>query len=88
VALVNPQMMVLLGATALKYFVKRPSFSMQSEAGKRFRDPAYPGVEMMVLFHPAYLLYDPRKRGLMRDHLAVLKDCLDASGLLRPAPQP
>lgn len=88
VALVNPQMMVLLGATALKYFVRRSSFAMQAEAGKRFRDPAYPGVEMMVLFHPAYLLYDPRKRGLMREHLSALKKSLENSGILRPASSP
>lgn len=66
----GPRLIGLLGATALKYFVPdRKGFKMSEEAGKFFEHPGYPGAKIMVLFHPAYLLRDPRKTPLMRAHL-------------------
>lgn len=75
--LLKPRVILLLGATALKHLApERKNFSMQEEAGKFFTLPDYPGVQAMVLFHPAYLLYDNRKEPLFRRHLQTLKQWL------------
>lgn len=72
--LVNPRIIVLLGATALKHILRdRDSLAMEQEVGKWFMSPEYPSVDMMVLYHPAYLLYDPRKTGIMKTHLLALR---------------
>ena len=70
IELMKPARIGLLGATALKHLVpeKKP-FSMNEEAGHFFRHAHYPGAQLMVLFHPAYILRDPRKRPLMEKHL-------------------
>lgn len=72
--LVRPRFMVLLGATALRHLVpEKRNFRMGEEAGKLFDHPAYPGMRLMVLFHPAYLLRDPRKTPLFHSHLKRFK---------------
>ena len=72
--LVGPKVILLLGATALKHLsTVRKDFSMEEEAGKFFTLDGYPGVQCMVLFHPAYLLYDNRKEPVFREHLRALK---------------
>jgi len=74
IELVKPRMLVLLGATALKGLIRNQGkFSMAESAGKIFQHDDYPGIDLMVLFHPAYLLYDPRKKGVMTEHLKLLK---------------
>lgn len=83
IQLVKPHMIVLLGATALKHLVReKPDFSMEEEAGKIFKLSEFPSADFMVLFHPAYLLYDPRKMTVMRDHLQTLKRYLENHGLV------
>jgi len=78
ISLVAPRIIVLLGATALKHILKVKSvFSMEASAGKFFDHPNYPGTDLMVLYHPAYLLYDPRKRPVMAKHLSLLKNRLE-----------
>ena len=70
---VKPRLIVLLGATALKRLVpERKDLSMASQAGRCFKHPDFPGADLMVLFHPAYILRDPRKKPLMREHLKRL----------------
>jgi len=32
----------------------------------------YPGVQFVVLYHPAYLLYNPRKKKVMWEHVKKL----------------
>lgn len=77
IALMQPRLIVLLGATALKHLVREKSdFSMDEEAGKIFRVPEFEDADLMVLFHPAYLLYDPRKTQAMRAHLASMTEHL------------
>lgn len=68
--LVKPKIVLLLGRTALKRMVpqKKP-FSMNREAGHFFKHPEYPGTKWMILFHPAYILRNPRKKPLMVSHL-------------------
>lgn len=82
--IVRPAIVVLLGRTALKHVVpSAPEGPMEELVGKikRFthggRETPY-----VVLYHPAYLLYDPRKREAMTGHVRVLKDFLVAEGLI------
>ena len=75
--LVRPAVVLLLGATALKYFdASKTNFSMEQEAGKFFNLENRPGIQFMVLFHPAYLLYNRSKEPLFRRHLRDLKERL------------
>jgi len=80
IQLVRPKVILLLGATALKYMVhEKVKISMESEAGKWMDFSEYPGIRFMVLYHPAYLLYDSRKKPVMREHLRELKAFFDAN---------
>ncbi|MBI2870982.1 MAG: uracil-DNA glycosylase [Candidatus Omnitrophica bacterium] len=82
IELVRPRLIALLGATALKYIVpRREVSSMEQAVGKIFKCPEYPGVDFMVLYHPAYLLYDPRKKRVMMEHLELLKSLLLEKGI-------
>ncbi|HNV86089.1 MAG TPA: uracil-DNA glycosylase [Candidatus Omnitrophota bacterium] len=81
-SLVKPRVMVLLGATAVKSLIYgKGSFSMEQEVGRIFRNPDFPGTDLMVLYHPAFLLYDPRKQQPMRMHLRALKDYLEKNAI-------
>ena len=78
ILLMRPEIIVLLGATALKHLIHdKGNFSMEKEAGKSFTHPDYPNIQLMVLYHPAYILRDPRKKPLMAEHLKQLKHLLD-----------
>ncbi len=83
IELVKPRLIILLGATALKHVVPgKAEFSMEAEAGRFFTHEAYPAIQLMVLYHPAYLLYDPRKRKEMEAHVKTLRGYLEAERLL------
>lgn len=78
IQLIKPKIILLLGATALKHMVReKTSISMESEAGKWMSFPEYPGIKFMVLYHPAFLLYDPRKKQVMREHLKGLRSFIN-----------
>jgi len=36
----------------------------------------------VVLYHPAYLLYDPRKKKVMWEHVKKLKDYLEKNAVV------
>jgi len=73
IELINPRVIVLLGAVALKHMVPgKKDFAMGDEAGTFFCSKDYPGVQFMVLYHPAYLLYNPRKKKVMWEHVKKL----------------
>lgn len=73
IELIRPRVIVLLGAVALKHMVpEKKDFSMENEAGKFFDSKNDAGVQFMVLYHPAYLLYDPRKKKIMWEHVKIL----------------
>lgn len=75
IELVQPKIIVLLGRTALKYiFPEKAKLKMSDEVGKFFEDSAYFGVRFMTIFHPAYILRDPRKKPLMAEHLKKMTD--------------
>lgn len=82
--LVRPAIVVLLGRTARKHVIPNsPEPPMEEVVGKIDRF-VHGGREIpyLVLYHPAYLLYDPRKREAMTRHVKVLKDFLVAERLI------
>ena len=80
IALVRPRVVLLLGSVALKWIApERSSFTMEEEAGSFFTLARYPGVQFMVLYHPAFLLRDPRRKRDMWEHVQRLQAFL-ASG--------
>ena len=83
IELVRPKVIVLLGAVALKYLVKDrgDEFSMEKEAGGFFTVGEYPDVQFMVLYHPAFLLRDPRKKTVMWEHVKKLRAFLTEHNL-------
>ncbi len=72
--LVDPRIILLLGATALKHVIpEKKGFSMGEQVGIFFGHSKYPAAKLMVLYHPAYILRDPRKKPLMAEHLKRFK---------------
>lgn len=83
IKLVQPHVIVLLGAVALKHMIPgKKGFSMADEAGNFIASNEYPGVHFMVLYHPAYLLYDPRKKKDMWEHAKRLETFLKETRLV------
>ncbi len=81
IALMKPSIIVLLGATAVRHLIHdKGDFSMEKEAGRFFTHPDYPNIQLMVLYHPAFILRDPRKKPVMQEHLKALKRLMDESG--------
>ena len=75
IEMVKPKFILLLGAVALKHMLpEKKEFSMESQVGKFFKHPKYPGADLMVLYHPAFILRDPRKKPLMVEHLKRFRD--------------
>lgn len=82
IAFVKPSIILLLGATALKHVIpSKRGFPMAKEVGNFFDHSDYPGIKFMVLYHPAYILRDPRKKPLMLEHLKNFKAFWDQSSL-------
>jgi uracil-DNA glycosylase family 4 len=84
IELMRPAVILLLGAVALKYLVKDrgDEFSMEKEAGHFFTAPELPGIQFMVLYHPAFLLRDPTKKAVMWEHVKKLRAFLAEHGLM------
>jgi DNA polymerase len=83
IELINPKVIVLLGAVALKHMVpEKIDFAMGDEAGTFFSSKDYLGVQFVVLYHPAYLLYNPRKKKVMWKHVKQLRDYLKKSAVV------
>jgi DNA polymerase len=77
IELVRPRVVLLLGAVALKWIdPARGEFTMEEEAGHFFTLKRYPGIQFMVLYHPAFLLRDPSKKRIMWEHMKLLRDFL------------
>lgn len=90
IELVDPTLVALLGATALKHLApERPATPMGEAVGTLLDLPAWPGRRFMVLYHPAALLYNQRLQPAMREHLGTLRRWLDTTGRGRPtSPEP
>ncbi len=81
VELLAPHTVLLLGAVATRYFFRdRKPLAMKDQVGTIFTSAEYPGIGFMVLYHPAYLLRDPRRQPEFTRHLAALRERLSAAG--------
>ena len=73
----NPEIILLLGRTALKHLLPdHAKLPMKDSVGKIFEAVFFEEkkkISCLLLYHPAYLLYDPRKKKEMLSHLQVLK---------------
>ncbi len=78
IKLVKPKIIILLGATALKYLdPTKKNFSMGEETGKFFKLEQYPWISFMVFYHPAALLYNSKLKEPMFQHAKKLKEFLN-----------
>jgi uracil-DNA glycosylase len=75
---VRPQVLVALGATAATYLFG----ARQPLAGLRGRVHAFRGAQLIVTYHPAYLLRDPRQK---KEAWADLQIAMRELGLKLPA---
>ena len=75
---VRPQVLVALGATAATYLLG----ARQPLAGLRGRVHAYRGTSLIVTYHPAFLLRDPRQK---KEAWADLQIAMKELGLKAPA---
>ncbi len=74
IELVRPRILLLLGRTALKHMLPgEPPQRLALLVGKFFRRPEYAGIDLMVLFHPAYVLRYPASRPVMVRGLVTLR---------------
>ena len=74
---VRPQVLVALGATAATYLLGQ----RQPLAGLRGRVHAYRGMSLIVTYHPAFLLRDPRQK---KEAWADLQIAMKELGLKAP----
>ena len=78
---VHPQVLVALGATAATYLLGQ----RQPLAGLRGRVHAFRGMSLIVTYHPAFLLRDPRQK---KEAWADLQIAMKELGLKAPAKTP
>jgi uracil-DNA glycosylase family 4 len=77
IELMQPKVILLLGAVALKWVdTARSDAKMEEETGRFFAVPRFPGVQFMVMYNPAFLLRDPRKKTVTWEHLKALRNYL------------
>jgi DNA polymerase len=74
---IRPQVLVALGATAATYLLG----ARQPLAGLRGRVHAFRGAQLIVTYHPAYLLRDPRQK---KEAWADLQIAMRELGLKAP----
>ncbi len=79
VALIRPQIMVCLGATAMKYIIDKNAKITQIRGQWIERK----GFWIMPTFHPAALLRDPSKKALMFEDIKSARLKLDEVAALR-----
>jgi DNA polymerase len=75
---VRPQVLVALGATAATYLLG----ARQPLAGLRGRVHAFRGMSLIITYHPAFLLRDPRQK---KEAWADLQIAMKELGLKAPA---
>jgi DNA polymerase len=83
IELVGPRVIMLLGAVAVKWVdPSRTDIRMENEAGKFFTLSRFPGIQLMVMYNPAFLLRDPRKKADTWEHLKALRNYLQKEKLV------
>jgi len=81
ISLVRPHAILLLGATAVRHLLPgKKKFAMRDEVGRIFTMPEYPDAAITILYHPAYLLRDPRKQPRFVQHVEHLRRHLEQVG--------
>ncbi len=82
IELMSPRVILLLGAVAVKWVdTERSDIKMEDEVGRFYTLARFPGVQFMVMFNPAFLLRDPRKKVVTWEHLKTLRGYLRQEGL-------
>jgi uracil-DNA glycosylase family 4 len=77
ISLIKPSVVLLLGAVAVKWVVpEKTDVKMEDEVGRFFALPRFPGIQFMVMYNPAFLLRDPRKKRDTWEHLKTLRQHL------------
>jgi DNA polymerase len=78
IELLHPRILVLLGRTAAKYLLSRQAMegAFSKKVGGFFENADIPGIEMFLLFHPAYILRNRRMKPEMVRHLVTLRNHL------------
>jgi uracil-DNA glycosylase family 4 len=81
---VKPAYIVLLGATAYKYFTG------QNEGITKIRGQWIEknGYHILPTFHPAYILRNNRERVKLFEDLALVRAAMEADGLIAPLTEP
>ena len=80
-SLVRPHTILLLGATAVRHLLPgKQKFAMRDEVGRIFTSPEHPGANIMILYHPAYLLRDPRKQPQFVQHIEHIRRHIEQVG--------
>ncbi len=83
IQLVQPKVILLLGATALKRLdPSKKKISMEDETGRFFNLEQFPDISFMVLYHPAALLYNSRLKPAMMEHVKKIKSFLDCNSFI------
>jgi uracil-DNA glycosylase family 4 len=81
IQLVAPDCILLLGAVAARHLLpEKKSITMAEEAGRFFSSPEFPGIRLMILYHPAFLLRDPRRKKDMWGHVKTFSEWWSARG--------
>ena len=83
IQLANPSLIILMGATALRYLdPSKENFAMKEEAGKFFTLKVGRNYPCLVLYHPAALIYNQKLKVAMKEHVQTLKKFLQEKNLL------
>jgi DNA polymerase len=81
IGLVSPKVIALLGASAARFLLPALKGRAMRDVVGRFRtDDAFPGVTFLPLYHPAFLLRDPRKVPEMKGWLDDLAAAIRSGG--------
>jgi DNA polymerase len=77
IELVRPAVIAFLGATAVRALCPGSArTAMRDLVGRPFTDEAFPGVRLLALWHPAFLLRNRSRIPEAKAHLAVLRSLI------------
>ncbi len=76
IELIKPRYILTLGATSAKYLLGNtlPASPMKDIVGRFFQSEEYPNIDFFVLYHPAALLYNPKLKTPMWEHIQLFRD--------------
>lgn len=79
----KPKVIVLLGATAYKYFLN-PTEPISKARGKWIEKSKF---LILPTFHPAYILRNNRERVTLWQDIGLVRDKMEELGLIEPLPK-